>query len=384
MNSNHPQKSLLHVAGIIAAVLCLSANLLADNTEIAIGECAALSGPAGALGQNVQTGLKAALDEANAKGTLNGKKLKLVSADDQYEPDKTVDCTAKLIEENKVSLLAGYVGTPTTKVAVPIAEESKTPLIGIFSGAGIFRQPVQRYVINVRASYNDEAEQLIKYMVDKQGHKKVAVFYQNDSFGEAGLAAVTKALKQRNLDLAAKGSFERNTVAVKAGLADILGGSPDVVVMVGPYKPVAEFVRQAADAHLKAELATISFVGTESLLAELGAAGDGLIISQVVPSPTDSSLPVVSAYNEAVTKSDPAAKHTYASLEGYVTGRLLVAALQKAGTDDKEKVVDAIENMASLDLGGIVLSYNASKHQGSDSVFLTRAQGGVAQPFNLK
>jgi ABC-type branched-subunit amino acid transport system substrate-binding protein len=357
--------------------------LRADTPEIVIGECAALSGPASALGEHMRTGLKAAIDEANASGGVNGKKLRLVSGDDQYEPEKTVDCTAKMVEETKVSVLAGYVGTPTTKVAIPIVQESKTPLIGIFSGAGIFREPVQRYVINVRASYNDEAEQLVKYLVDKQGHKKIAVFYQNDSYGESGLAATAKALKNRNLEVIAKGTYERNTVAVKAGLANILSGNPDAVIMVGAYKPVAEFVRQAVDAHLKAEFATISFVGTENLLGELGPAGDGLIISQVVPSPTDTSAAVVKDYDQALTKSDSSAKHSYASLEGYIGGRLLVAALQKAGGDDREKIVDAIDSLGTLDLGGMKLSYGAGKHQGSDSVFLTRAKGGVAQPFDV-
>jgi ABC-type branched-subunit amino acid transport system substrate-binding protein len=225
-----------------------------------------------------------------------------------------------MVEEIRVTALAGYVGTPTTKPALPIVEESKTPLVGIFSGAGVFRGPVQRYVINVRASYDEEVEQIVKYMTGKLGNKRIAVLYQNDSFGASGLAATEKALRARSLEVAAKGSFERNTTAVKAGLASILAGNPDAMILVGPYKPVAEFVRQAHSASLKATFAAISFVGTESLLGELGSAGDGLIISEVVPSPVDASLPVAKAYREALAKSEarkrmPASKAT--SRDGY-------------------------------------------------------------------
>jgi ABC-type branched-subunit amino acid transport system substrate-binding protein len=206
----------------------------------------------------MQAGLKAALEEANAKGGVKGRKIKLLSADDEYEPEKCVDCTASMIENSHVSILAGYVGTPTAKVAVPIVQESKTPLIGIFSGAMLLREPVQRYVLNVRASYDDETEELVKYLGDKLGNRKIAVLYQNDSFGLAGLGGTEKALGRRGLKLAAKGSFERNTIAVKSGLADILSGNPDAVIMVGPYKPIAEFVRQAHAAGLKSVLANIA------------------------------------------------------------------------------------------------------------------------------
>jgi len=161
-----------------------------------------------------------------------------------------------MIETSHVSILAGYVGTPTAKVAAPIVQESKTPLIGIFSGAMLLREPVQRYVLN--ASYDDETEELVKYLGDKLGDRKIAVLNKNDSFGLASLGGTEKALGKRGLKLAAKGSFERNTIAVKSGLADILSGNPDAVIMVGPYKPIAEFVRQAHAAGLKSVLANIA------------------------------------------------------------------------------------------------------------------------------
>jgi ABC-type branched-subunit amino acid transport system substrate-binding protein len=166
------------------------------ETEIVLGQCAALTGSAAALGTHMSKGLKAAFDEANAKGGVQGRKIRLVTGDDGYEPEKCVDCTEKMIDENGVFALTGYVGTPTAKVAMPIVQEMKVPLVGLFTGAGILRQPVQRYVINIRASYDDETEALVDYLA-KTGSSKIAVLYQNDAFGMSGLSGVQKALDKR-------------------------------------------------------------------------------------------------------------------------------------------------------------------------------------------
>jgi branched-chain amino acid transport system substrate-binding protein len=372
-------------AVLTAASVVVIAESGAENgvkpTEIIIGQCAALSGPAAGLGTGLQAGLKAAVEEANAKGGVGGRKIVLKSSDDAYEPDKCVECTSKLIEEEGVFALAGYVGTPTTKVAVPIVQEMKVPLVGAFTGAMLLRDPVQSYVFNIRASYDDETETLVEYLT-KQGAKKIAVFYQNDSFGQSGLSGVEKALTKRKMTLAAKGSFERNTLAVKTGLAAVIAGEPDAIVIVGPYKPSAEFVRQARAAGVKSEMATISFVGTENLIADLGKDSEGILISQVVPAPVDGSLRLSAEYQAALKKSAPSEAPSYVSFEGYVNGRVLVAALEKAGADPtREKLVEALNGMAGLDLQGMKLSFSAQNHQASSAVFLTRVKAGKAEPL---
>jgi len=351
-----------------------------NPTTILIGQCAALTGPAAGLGTGVQLGLKAALDEVNEKGGIGGRKVILKSLDDAYDPEKCVECTGKLTEEEGVFALAGYVGTPTTKVALPIVQEMKIPLIGAFTGAMLLRDPVQRYVFNIRASYDDETEALVQYLT-KQGAKKISVFYQNDSFGQAGLSGVEKALAKRNMTMAAKGSFERNTLAVKSGLAAVMTVEPDAIIIVGPYKPTAEFVRQARAAGLKSELAVISFVGTENLIADLGHGSEGVLISQVVPSPSDASHRLTHDYQAALKKIAPAEVPSYVSFEGYVNGRLLIAALEKTGPDlTREKFVDALNGISNLDLDGMKLSFSERNHQASNAVFLTRVKNGKAEP----
>jgi len=253
--------------------------------------------------------------------------------------------------------------------------------VGLFTGAMLLRDPVQRYVINIRASYDDETEALVEHLTKNRAFQKIAVFYQNDSFGFSGLSGVEKALTRRKLALVGKGSFERNTLDVKGGLAAVMTGAPDAVVIVAPYEPTAAFVRGAREAGLKTQFSTISFVGTESLIAQLGAASEGTIISQVVPSPTDATLTLSRDYRSALQKSAPTASPTYVSFEGYVGGRLLVEALDQAGKDlSREKLIDTFHGMSKLELGGMVFSFSPSNHQGSNAVYITTVKDGKAQP----
>ncbi len=364
-------------------LLLALAGMLCAADDLRIGQACALDGPAKGLGMGMNLGLRAAIEEANAAGGVLGRKLVLVAKDDGYDPDKCIDATTKLVEEDKVFCLAGYVGTPTAKAALPIAAEAGVPVVGLFTGAMFLRTPPQKLVFNVRASYNDETEVLVERLGTDLGAKRIAVFHQNDSFGQAGLAGTTKALEKRSLKVAATGTFERNTVAVQTGLAAMLAAKPDAIIMVGPYKPLAAFVREARAAGLTCPLATISFVGTESLITELGAAADGLVISQVMPSPSDAALPVVKAYQAALTKVQADAKPSYVTLEGYVTGRVLLTGLAKAGADPtREKLVAGLEGISALDLGGFTVTFAADRRQASDKVWLTKVAGGQPKPVD--
>jgi branched-chain amino acid transport system substrate-binding protein len=354
-----------------------------SDGAILIGQCAALQGPAAGLGSGMNLGLKACFAIINAGGGIHGRKLTLVAVDDGYDPDRCVDGTISLIDENKVFALAGYVGTPTGKAALGVINERKVPLIGLFSGAMLFRQPVNRFVFNLRASYNDETEVLVEHLTKDLGLSRIAVLYQNDSFGQSGLSGVDKALAKRSLTCCGKGTFERNTVAVKSGLATILAAAPEAVVMVGPYKPIAAFVREARAAGLAVPLATISFVGTENLIAELGEAANALIISQVVPSPDDQTIPLVRSYLEALKAVGGEAIPSYVSLEGYATGRLLALGLERAGAaPTREGLITALEAPPPSDLGGMKVVMGKDNHQACDQVYLTQVSGRKARPVS--
>ena len=355
-----------------------------NDHEILIGQCAALSAAAAGLGTGVNQVLNAWVAEVNGTGGINGRKLRLVTADDVYDPDKWVEGTAKLIEEDKVFALAGYVGTATTKVAIPIVTEAKVPLVGAFTGAGLLRKDEKtgkphRYGINFRASYGNETETMVEHLTKDLGMSKIAC--STRMIPSARPAAGTEAaLKKRSLALVSKGTCERNTIAVKKGLADVLSGSPEAVVMVGPHKPVATFLAEAKTTELQARFATVSFVGTENLTTKAAANGERVIISQVVPSPADASVPLVKDYLAALTATYPDAKPGYVSLEGYASARLLGIGLAKAGKElTREGLVNAFDQLAETDLGGMDMHLSADDHQGSDLVYLTEVTAGVAK-----
>lgn len=356
------------------------------DKEILLGQSCALEGPAKALGTGMQAGLKAAFAEANAAGGIEGRKIKLISKDDGYEPKKAIANTKSLIETEKVFLMIGEVGTPTSKAVVPMIEKAKVPFFGPFTGAEFLRNPFKKYVVNVRGSYYQEMEKLAQHLVDTKKFKKIACFYQNDGYGQAGLSGIKLALKKRNMELVAEGTYERNTVAVKGGLLKIRRAKPDAVIMVGAYKPCAAFIKLAKKVGMKDTVyCNISFVGTEALRKELGADGEGCIISQVVTYPWDTSIPLVKEFTAAMKKHQPDQPVDFVSLEGYMVGKLFCMTAKKAGKDlTRESFLAAVAAQKTFDLGGVTLTFGPKDHQGMDQVFLTIIRGDKVVPLDAK
>jgi branched-chain amino acid transport system substrate-binding protein len=366
--------------GIVgAALLSLSMTPLRAEDgvfqdKILFGQVAALNGPAQALGQGMREGILAAFEEINRAGGVNGRKLELKSIDDSYEPEKTIVATTKAIKEDRVFALLGAVGTPTSKAGQPIATAAKVPFIGPFTGAEFLRNPFNRYVVNIRSSYFQETEAWIEHLTNDLGITRIAILYQDDAFGLAGLAGVKKAMARRDMSLVGEGTFKRNTTAIKSALLEIMKGQPQAVVTVGPYKPIAEFIKLARQLKVDAAFVAISFVGSDSLAQELGNQGAGVIVSQVVPFPGDKSLPVVTSYQAALAAVNPNSKPGFVSIEGYLVGQLVVEALKRIQGDlTREAFLDAIETGA-FKLGGVNLTFSPTQNQGSNQVYFTVLQ----------
>jgi ABC-type branched-subunit amino acid transport system substrate-binding protein len=363
--------------GALAATLATAARAADGITAdtIVFGQPAVLNGPASALGQGMRVGLNAAFEEANRKGGVHGRKLKLVSEDDGYEPDKSIAAVKKLIEQEKVFALIGPVGTPTANAAQPVAQAAKVPYIGPFTGAGFLRDPARDNVINIRASYDAETEAWVKHLTEDLKITKIAIFYQDDAFGRAGLSGFKKAMDKRGMKIHAEATFERNTVAVKSALLALKRAEPEAVVMVGPYKPCAEFIKLARKVDFNPAFVNISFVGANALAKELGPDGKGVIVSQVVPFPWDASLKVVADYHAALKAVDSAESPGFVTLEGYLVGRLVIAALDKAGKDvTRESLLKTIRETGKFDIGGLPMTFSATKNEGLDKVFMTVIQ----------
>lgn len=344
--------------------------------EIRIGMANALTGPASGLGTNLKAGAEAYFNKVNAAGGVNGRKIVLVSKDDGYEPDKSATATKALIEQDKVFALFGYVGTPTSTAAVPLASRAGVPYLFPFTGAEFLRNPVNKWVFNVRASYFDETEAMVERLTKDAGAKKIAIFIQDDAFGEAGKAGVNRALHRRNMKIAEEARYKRNTVEINEGYAKIKAAAPDAVVFVGTYKPFAEIIKKARADGIKARFMTVSFIGTADFIKEAGAAGDGVYITQVMPSPDNAALPLIKQF-QADLKGGPV---NYSSLEGYANAMVLVEALKKAGANPTRASFTAALEGLNIDLGGLKIGFSPTNHQGAKDVFLTVVKDGKAVP----
>jgi branched-chain amino acid transport system substrate-binding protein len=352
--------------------------------KIILGQAAALDGPAAALGQGMREGMLTAFDEVNKAGGVKGRKIELVSVDDGYEPTKSIDAAKKLIEQDKVFALIGSVGTPTSAAVQPIAAEAGVPFIGAFTGAEFLREPYKAQVINVRASYFQETETMVEHLTQDLGVTKIAIFYQDDAFGQAGLAGVKRALDKRKMALVAEGTYERNTIAVKGALLSIKKAEPEAVIMIGAYAPCAEFIKLARQIKLDAVFVNISFVGSDALAKALGPAGAGVFVTQVVPFPSDGSIDVVGRYQAALKARKADTVPGFVSLEGYMVGRLVIAAVEKIDGDVTRKaLLEAVAKTGTFDLGGVTLVYGPDNNRGSNHVFLTVIRpDGTFQPVD--
>jgi ABC-type branched-subunit amino acid transport system substrate-binding protein len=340
------------------------------SRSILLGQSAAFSGPAAQLGIQMNIGTKAYFDHVNAQGGVFGRKIEIKTLDDRYEANLCAENTKKLTQEDKVFALVSYVGTPTTMAAMPIFTEAKVPLIGPFTGAEALRTPVNRYVFNVRASYYDETEKIVEQLVSTGNHK-IAVFYQDDAYGQAGLKGVQIAMDKRAMKIVALGKVERNTVNVQDAVKTINAQQPDGVIMISAYTSIAEFVREMKAAGSTTQFYNVSFVGSTALADALKDEGYGVAISQVVPFPWSPSVHVVKEYEEVLAK----AGHTdfnFSSLEGYIVGKVVVEALHRAGKEPtREKLITALEGMSNVDMGDFIVNFSPTNHSGSKFVDLT-------------
>ncbi len=367
-------KRLAAVGAIAFSTLSWATDPGLTDTVITIGMSAPLSGPNGAYGIDMRQAIQAYFEQLNKAGGINGRKLELVALDDGYETERAVANTKTLLQENKAfALLAYYGSSPTTEVLNTVTGPAKVPLVGTISGASSLREPISanpnsRYMFNARASYGDETDTIVEQLVSL-GIKRIAVLYQNDGFGKSGLDGVSAALRKHSLEPVAAGHVERISLEVTTAVESISKASPQAVVMVTLYKPTAAFVKAMKKIGQNPMFMTLSPVGTEQLIQELGPEARGIGISQVVPYPWNDVTPVVREYQKLVSKPG---SYSYYGMEGYLMARTLVEGLKRAGRDiSREKLVSALESMNNVDFGGYRVNYSATARQGSRFVELT-------------
>jgi branched-chain amino acid transport system substrate-binding protein len=361
-------RTLWGMALSLLATIALAASPGVTDSAVSIGMSAPFTGPNGAYGVAMREAIAAYFARLNKAGGINGRKLELVSLDDGYEVERTVANTKSLINEKKVFALVSYYGSSATAAAMEIFSAEKMPLVGTISGADALRTPPNRYMFNVRASYANETEAIVRQLTSL-GVNRIAVFYQNDGFGKSGLDGVTASLKKSNLTPVAVASVERNSLEVAPAVQAIAKANPQAVVMVTLYKPTAEFVRQMRKQGQQPQFMTLSPVGADALAKELGDEARGIGISQVMPYPWDTTVAMVGEYQALLGK---AGENAYYGLEGLAMAKVLVEGLRRSGRDlTRDKLVSSLESLNDFDLGGYRVGFGPANRSGSRFVDLT-------------
>jgi ABC-type branched-subunit amino acid transport system substrate-binding protein len=352
--------------------------------EIVIGSCAALEGPSQFLGRETVSGAEAYFRLVNDEGGINGRKLKLVSFNDGYDPEKAQSCWDKLMQE-KPFALGFFVGTPTALRYVPLAEKSQIPMVGLFTGAQTLYAPLRHWVINVRASYFDETREQVDGLWKVLHYRKIAVIYPDDPFGSAVLSGVQAALTANGGKPVAAASYVRQSNQVGSAIDQVRAANPDAVIVVGPSNTVAPILKQAHEKGWHPLFVTVSFVGTDELIEEAGTDADGMVITQVVPPYYLTDLRTVALYRRTMLKYSPSSKPNFVSLEGFVDALVMVEGMRKAGKElTREGLIRGIESLHDWDAGlgpDLRIDYSAKDHKGFDHVIPTVVRSGRVVPF---
>lgn len=360
------------VAG--AAALAALPAVRAQSERLVLAQSAPFTGPAAQLGIQFHQGAKLYFDQLNAQGGIHRRQVEIVKMDDGYEPDRCAENTRKLIADDPLALF-GYIGTPTSLAALPLATAAKVPFFAPFTGAMALRQPLNRYAFHLRASYNDETE-LIVNQLTSLGLKKIAVFFQNDAYGKAGLDGVELALRSRGLKPVAQATVERNSVVVAPAVKTLVAAQPDAIVQIGAYKACAAFIRAARAAGFGGSFFNVSFVGTQALADELGKEATGVVVTQVVPSPYNAARPIAREFADAVKKAGGEHQANFSSMEGYLAAKVLAEALKRGPAKlTRESVVSSLEGLGSESFGGFNVTFSPTDHVASKFVELSMLTG---------
>jgi len=352
------------------------------HNEIVIGSSLALGGHASFLGTQYLHGAMCLIKEINSGGGIHHRRIKMIAYDDGYDPPRCVANTKRLIERDKVFCLFCYVGTPTSLKIIDIVEEAKIPLLGLFTGADKLRYPFRHYIFNVRSSYYQETNAVVRYFVEEKELRRIAVFYQYDDYGFDGLKGTQIALQEYDLSPVATGSVLRGTLDIEDALDKIQASRAQAVIMIGTYSPCAKFIKEAGARQYNPLFHNVSFVGADKLVQELGDAGEGVLITQVVPPPTERILlPATEQYSRLLTQYHPEDVPNFVSFEGFINARLLIEALRRAGRDiTREGFIRALESIKEHYVGiGAVINFGPRDHQGIDDVYLTQVKNGKLQ-----
>lgn len=376
--------SMLSRGAVLALALltpfAFSGPATAQSRDILIGQSVVLSGPMAANGILYNKGISLYLDAVNARGGVHDRPVRLLVADDGYNPDKAKENTQRFIDRDKVVALFGYTGTGVALAVAPLAEQAGIPLVAPYTGATQMHEKVIKHLFLLRANYADEMHKMVEHLTTL-GTRNIAVAYQDDGFGRSGLKSAEAALAAFDLKPAAVGVITASTYEAVQAAATVSAADPAAIILASAGKASVNFIRAYRATGKNAQFLGLSVVSSNQLLDELGAAADGVIITQVVPSPRSRTLQIVRDFQRAAADAkDVEINHT--TFEGYIAAHVLVEALQRAGPElTSARIVAALESMSNVNLGGFAVNFSPSQHAGSSyvDISMVRASGEFVQ-----
>jgi ABC-type branched-subunit amino acid transport system substrate-binding protein len=340
---------------------------VADNAVL-IGQTLAMSGPLGEFGRDIVNGARAQIERVNAAGGVNGRKLQLVSLDDQYKTDVAVQNLQRLVQQDKVFALLSVMGTAGSLEAAKLSEAEQLPLVAPWTGVQAVREPARRHVFNVRASYRDEITKIVTHL-RTIGTQKVAVVYFESSFG-AELATILDQMGRWPAKPVAVHAVQPDGGNVAAVAKQVAAAQPQAIIMLTAGKASVDFIKTYNGLARGVQYYALSVMGTNQSVQALGKEGTGVVVTSVVPFPWDAGVPVVKEYQDAMQKIG-VAEYSFTSLESYINTRVLVEAIRRAGKDlTRARLVAAAESMRPLQLGGFQVGYGPGDRAGSSHVDL--------------
>ena len=339
---------------------------------ILIGQSASFSGATSSFTKEFRRGAHRAFNEVNSQGGVHGRQIVMIYRDDQYNPTKTRQNTQIFLERDHVFALFGYRGTATVQAALPLISKASVPLVAPLSGAQLLREPLNRLIFNVRASYHQEIEAMVNHLV-RFGRDAIAIVYQKDSFGQDTLQGSLMALRRHGLKPIITVPVERNSKDGQEAARRVALSNPDAILMLTAHSSIPSLIRSLRERGSKAQIMTHSNSDAEALPPELR---HGIGVSQVVPFPWSPRSELTRAYQTTMQRQKQAAHYSFPSLEGYLAAKVLVQALEKAGPiPTRAGLVKSLESMPGIDLDNHQVKFSETNHNGSDFVQLTFLMG---------
>ncbi len=347
-----------------------------DNDSVTFVQAADTSGSRSVLTLELNAGTQAYFRQVNSQGGIHGRQLRLATVDDGYVVKKTQDVTREWIEKDAAFAFVSSIGTANAEGVLPLINAAKVPLVGPLSGAISLREPFSRYVFHVRSSYAQEVEKMVEHVLTI-GINRVAVFYDDDAFGQDVRRAVEEALARRKLKPVASGKVERGSSDVTQAVKAIAASGPQVVICGSFGKSLVQFIKGMKSTPAQPQFYALSFFTAGASIQQLGNDARGIGVTQVMPRPNAANLPLIREFQSAMATHAPEAKLSYISLEGFVTAKILVEGLRRSGRNlSREKFIESLEALRNHDLGGAFISYSPTDHSGLKRVEITVVDGG--------